>query len=51
MDKKTSLPSQTREELLSRQKLLENEIEANEEENRALQKELDAIYAELDRRR
>jgi len=39
----------TAEDLSARQRLLESEIEANEEENRALQAELDKIYAEQDR--
>lgn len=47
MDLKTATP----EALTARQKLLENEIEANEEENRMFQAELDQIYAEQDRRR
>lgn len=47
MDLKAATP----EELASRQKLLESEIESNEEENRVLQAELDKIYAEQDRRR
>lgn len=46
-----SLESKTPEELLARQRLLESEIEANEEENRACQAELDKVYAEQDRRR
>lgn len=47
MDLKTASP----EEIAARQKLLEGEIEANEEENRIFQTELDQIYAEQDRRR
>lgn len=47
MDLKTATPG----ELKNRQKLLEEEIEANEEENRFMQMELDEIYAEQDRRR
>lgn len=47
----SSLESKTSEELLARQRLLESEIEANEEENRAYQSELDKVYAEQDRRR
>jgi hypothetical protein len=47
MDLKTA----TSEALAARQKLLENEIEANEEENRQFQAELDQIYAEQDQRR
>ena len=47
MDLKAATP----EELTARQKLLESEIEANEEENRMLQEELDKIYAEQDKRR
>ncbi|CAI10417.1 hypothetical protein p1D17 (plasmid) [Aromatoleum aromaticum EbN1] len=47
MDLKTATP----EELTARQKLLESEIEANEEENRMFQEELDKIYAEQDKRR
>lgn len=39
------------EELQARQKLLEDEIQANEDENREFQAELDSIYAEQDRRR
>ena len=45
------LKAATPEELTARQKLLEGEIEANEEENRVLQAELDKIYAAQDRRR
>jgi len=44
------LASKTAEHLMERQRVLEGEIEANEEENRILQRELDAIYAEQDRR-
>jgi hypothetical protein len=40
----------TAEELQARQKALEGEIQANEDENRILQAELDRIYAEQDRR-
>ena len=45
------LKNQTPEELTARQKLLEDEIQANEEESAMLQQELDGIYAEQDRRR
>lgn len=45
------LNAATPEELVSRQNALENEVEANEEENRQLQAELDQIYAEQYRRR
>lgn len=38
------------EELKARQILLEGEIQANEDENRLFQSELDTIYAELDQR-
>lgn len=47
MDLKTATP----EELTKRQKLLESEIDANEEETRVYQEELNQIYAEQDRRR
>lgn len=47
MDVKTA----TTEELKARQKLLESEIDANEEETRALQEQLNRVYAEQDRRR
>lgn len=47
MDLKAATP----EELTARQKLLESEIEANEEESHVLQAELDQIYAEQDKRR
>ena len=47
MDLKTLTP----EALAARQQLLENEIDANEEESRQFQAELDQIYAEQDRRR
>lgn len=46
MDVKSATP----EDLAARQKILEGEIEANNEENRQLQIELDQIYAEQDRR-
>ena len=46
-DLKTATP----EELTTRQRLLEGEITANEEEAAMLQRELDDIYAEQDRRR
>ena len=39
------------DELTTRQKLLEGEIQANEDENQVLQAELDQIYAEQNRRR
>ena len=45
------LTSKTPEELVNRQKLLESEIAANEEENNLMQSELNGIYAEQDRRR
>lgn len=47
----TDLTKATQEELAARQKLLEDEISANEEENRLNQAELNEIYAEQDRRR
>lgn len=47
MDLKTA----TAAALASRQRVLESEIEANEEENRQLQAELNKLYAEQDRRR
>lgn len=47
IDLKTATP----EELKSRQKLLESEIDANEEENRMYQEELNQVYAEQDRRK
>lgn len=47
MDLNTASP----EELTERQKLLESEIQANEEENSMLQAELDNIYAEQNQRR
>ncbi len=45
------LKNATPEDLTARQKLLENEIQANDEENAMLQQELDGIYAEQDSRR
>jgi len=39
------------EELVQRQQELEGEIQANEDENRIFQAELDQVYAEQDRRR
>lgn len=45
------LKNATPEELIARQKLLENEIQANDEESAMLQQELDDIYAEQDSRR
>ncbi len=45
------LKTATSEELTARQKLLEDEIEANEQENAIYQSELDGIYAEQDCRR
>lgn len=47
----SSLESKTAEELLARQRLLESEIDATEEETRAYQAELDKVYAEQARRR
>jgi hypothetical protein len=47
----TDFQSKSLEELATRQRLLESEIEANEEEIRGYQSELDRIYAEQDRRR
>lgn len=38
----------TLERMRERATLLESEIEANEEENRAMQQELDALYAKID---
>lgn len=51
MGNENDLKAQSAEDLAARQKLLEGEIQANEEENRFMQSELDAIYAEQDRRR
>lgn len=45
------LKTKTADELLARQRLLEDELRANEEESTAMQAELDGIYAEQDRRR
>ena len=39
------------QEMLTRQRILEGEIQANEEENAVLQRELSSIYAEQDRLR
>jgi len=39
------------DELLQCQKQLEGEIQANEDESRAFQADLDKLYAEQDRRR
>ena len=39
------------DDLKSRQKILENEIDSNDEENKILQDDLDKIYAEQDARR
>lgn len=46
-DPKTMTP----EALTARQKLLESEIDANEEEARMYQEELNQVYAEQDRRK
>lgn len=51
MTANTNLQSKPAEELAARQRLLESEIQANEDETRQMQAELDAIYAEQDRRR
>jgi len=47
----SDLKSKTAEELVARQKLLEDEIECSQEEIAMMQRELDGIYAEQDRRR
>ena len=47
----TNLTEMTSEALLERQKCLEEEITANEEEIRFSQAELDEIYDELDKRK
>lgn len=49
--KPRTLQELTKEELYAQQRLLESEIDANEEEIRAYQAELDQIYEEQDRRR
>lgn len=46
-----TLQELTPEELYAKQRLLESEIDANEEEIRAYQSELNAVYEEQDRRR
>lgn len=38
----------TKEEMLARINLLSDEIDANEEENRAMQAEIDSLYARID---
>lgn len=38
----------TKEELEERIRLLSDEMDANEEENRAMQAEIDALYAKID---
>ena len=50
MNTQTVLTTKTAQELAARQRLLEDEIQANEEESRLMQSELDRIYAEQDRR-
>jgi hypothetical protein len=47
----TNIATTPDQDLAQRQRVLEGEIQANEEENRVLQAELDEIYAEQDRRR
>jgi hypothetical protein len=47
----TNIATAPDQELAQRQKALEGEMQANEDENRGLQAELDEIYAEQDRRR
>lgn len=47
----TQIAAASEEVLKTQQRLLESEIQANEDENRLLQADLDKIYAELDRRR
>ena len=47
----TDLKTKTAEDLLARQKLLESEIETNEQEIQLFQAELDQIYEEQGRRR
>jgi hypothetical protein len=42
--------TRTDEELKARIKLLEDEMDANEEENRQMQEELETLYDEQDRR-
>ena len=39
----------TLEQMQARANLLVSEIDANEEENRMMQQELDALYAQIDR--
>ena len=41
----------SQEALIARQRILESEISANEEEIHLLQMELNGIYSELDRRK
>ena len=38
----------TEQQLLDRIKLLADEMEANDEENRAMQSEIDTLYAKID---
>lgn len=38
----------TKEQLLERVRLLSDEMDANEEENRAMQSEIDGLYAQID---
>lgn len=38
----------TKEQMLARINLLSDEIDANEEENRAMQAEIDGLYARID---
>ncbi|HEY0843395.1 hypothetical protein [Methylotenera sp.] len=42
------LDSPTKEEMLARINLLSDEIDANEEENRFMQTEIDGLYARID---
>jgi hypothetical protein len=40
--------SMTKEQMLARIKLLSGEIDANEDENRQMQAEIDSLYARID---
>jgi len=49
MSKLNSAPDlATKEEMQERIRLLSDEMDANDEENRAMQAEIDALYAKID---
>lgn len=43
-----SIDSMTKEQILARISLLSDEMDANEEENRTMQAEIDSLYARVD---